>query len=252
MQKIKMVLAYDGSDFAGSQIQPRKKTVQGELHKALKFLCIESKLELSGRTDRFVHAFRQVVSLELPLFWNDLIKLQKTLNSLLPQSIIVRNIQFIDHSFHARFSAKKREYRYIITEQRPSPFEARFVSYYPKVDKEKILQIAQHFCGTHDFAYFSKKGSDPKSTIRIIESIQVYQYKKYFVIKFRANSYLRSQIRMMVAFIMDVAYGKLSIEQLLQQLSCQKMVSNHLAPPNGLYLSNIIYESKDLLFCNTK
>ncbi len=241
MQKIKLTIAYDGSGFEGSQIQPKKKTVQGALEEALKYINIKAKLEFSGRTDRDVHAFRQVVTFFIPEYWSDIQKLQNTLNKLLPQTILVRSIYKVSDEFHARFSAKSREYRYIFTDKKLSPFQTRFISYFQTVDEKKIKEVLEYFHGIHDFLFFSKTGSEPKSTIRNIEEVKLYRYKELYILKFRANSYLRSQIRMMVDFIMKVANGELTLEELQLQLGCKKQVSTTLAPPNGLYLSKIVY-----------
>lgn len=240
--KVKLTISYDGSYFNGSQIQPKVLTVQGKLQEILNILNIESSLEFSGRTDKDVHAFRQVVSLNIPKhFSNDLKQFKTTLNKLLPDSILVRDIKTVSKSFHARFSAKTREYRYIFTNKQLNPFNSRYISYYKVIDETKILKTLNLFVGTHDFEYFSKKGSDPKTTIRSIIDIKLYKYKDIYVLKFKANSYLRSQIRMMVDFIMKISEGKLTTEDLKKQLNKEKLISWTLAPANGLYLSKINY-----------
>ncbi len=239
--KVKITLCYDGSDFQGSQIQPYEKTVQGALQEALAKLNITDKMELSGRTDKGVHAFKQVVSLQIPSFWNDTQKLHIHLQNLLPQTILIRRIKSVDEKFHARFSAKRREYRYIFTNKKLNPFQSRFISSFPHIDIDQIESISKLFCGTHDFAYFSKTGSEPKSTIRTIYKIDLYQYKGYFILRFCGNSFLRSQIRMMVDFIMKVSQGVFTKEQLLLQLQAKEKVSSQLADAHGLYLSKITY-----------
>ncbi len=241
MLNIKITLQYDGSSFYGSQIQPNKTTVHGILNKVLKKINIDTILNFSGRTDSGVHAFRQVVSCNIPLFWSDLKKLQITLNRMLPNSIYIRSIYKVDDSFHARFSAKQREYRYLISTKRLTPFNSRYLSYYPNIDEKKIKQVLKTLTGTYDFKYFSKTGSDPKSTIRIIYNIKLYKFRDIYILKFCANSYLRSQIRMLVDFIMQISNGDLTIDDLVLQLNCKKKISTLLAPPNGLYLSKINY-----------
>jgi tRNA pseudouridine38-40 synthase len=118
----------------------------------------------------------------------------------------------VDNDFHARFSAKKREYRYIISNKQLTPFNSKYLAYYTDIDVEKINSAIELFIGTHDFGYFSKKGSDPISTIREIYDIKFYEYKDVFVLNFKANSYLRSQIRMIVDFIMKISSGRLSLD----------------------------------------
>ena len=107
--KIKLTISYDGSSFFGSQIQPSKVTVQSVLNEIFLKLNIDTKFEFSGRTDRDVHAFRQVISCEIPEFWNNLEKLKTSLKKMLPSSIMIRKIQKVSDDFHARFSAKKRD-----------------------------------------------------------------------------------------------------------------------------------------------
>ena len=239
--KIKITLSYDGTLYNGSQIQPSVPTIHSELLNALKIININTTLDFSGRTDKGVHAFKQVVSCTIPSFWKETQKLKTTLNKLLPNAIMIRDIKKVDEDFHARFSAKKREYRYLLTDKKLSPFSANYISYYELIDKQKINEAIQLFVGIHDFEYFSKKGSDPVSTVREIYGIDFYQHKDIFVLHFKANSYLRSQIRMMVDFIMKISSGKLCIKQLKEQLNAKKLISWTLAPASGLYLSKIHY-----------
>jgi len=239
--KIKLTLSYDGTNYNGSQIQPDFPTVHSKLLEALNILNIDSVLDFSGRTDKGVHAFKQVVSCTVPLFWKDLNRLQQALNKQLPNSIYVRNIQLVHDDFHARFSAKKREYRYLISPKQLSPFNSNYISHYKQIDTDKINEAIKLFIGIHDFEFFSKKGSDPISTVREIYAINFYKYKDIYVLNFKANSYLRSQIRMIVDFIMKISEGKLCLNDLKQQLERKKLISWTLAPANGLYLSKIHY-----------
>ncbi len=239
--KIKLTISYDGASFYGSQIQPDKLTVHSRINDAFLKLNIDTKFDFSGRTDKGVHAFRQVISCDIPSFWNDLDKLKKALIKMLPSSISIRSIKQVDDNFHARFSAKKREYRYLISKTFTSPFNTKYLSYYKNINLKKINEAIDCFIGVHDFEYFSKSGSEPSSTIREIYKIDFYEYKDIYVLKFQANSYLRSQIRMMVDFIMKISNGKLTCEDLKKQLNKEKLISWTLADPSGLYLSKISY-----------
>lgn len=239
--KIKITLSYDGTHYNGSQIQPSVPTIHSELLKALKIININTTLDFSGRTDKGVHAFKQVVSCTIPSYWKETQKLKETLNRLLPNTLFIRDIKKVNEEFHARFSAKKREYRYLLTSKKLTPFNANYISYYETIDEKKINEAIQLFIGIHDFEYFSKKGSDPISTVREIYSIHFYKHKDIFILHFKANSYLRSQIRMMVDFIMKISSGKLSLEDLQQQLNTKQLISWALAPASGLYLSKIHY-----------
>ncbi|MCK5295123.1 MAG: tRNA pseudouridine(38-40) synthase TruA [Arcobacteraceae bacterium] len=238
---IKLTISYDGSKFNGSQKQPNTITVQGELDNSLKQLGINSKTNFSGRTDKDVHASSQVVSCTIPTYWNDLNKLKSKLNHILHNSIKIKSIIEVDNNFHARFSAKKRSYRYIISKNRLTAFNCNYMHFKKDIDIKLLKKISSLFIGVHDFEYFSKKGSEPISTIREIYSIKIYEYKDLIVINFNANSYLRSQIRMIVDFLLKISDNKLTLEDLKNQLNKKKLVSWTLAPPNGLYLSRINY-----------
>ncbi len=241
MIKIKLTISYDGTDYYGSQIQPDQITVHSKILELLKILNINTTLDFSGRTDRGVHAFKQVLSCDIPDYWSNIDELKFQLNKMIPNSIFIRDISIVDKSFHSRFSVVKREYRYLMTNKPLNPFNAKYISYYRDINLDKINEAFEVLKGEHDFEFFSKKGSDPFSTIRDIYSIKIYKYKGIYVFKFSANSYLRSQIRMMVDFIMKISANKLTIEDLKNQLNKKKLVSWTLAPANGLYLSKISY-----------
>jgi tRNA pseudouridine38-40 synthase len=238
--QIALDLAYDGSEFYGSQKQPQKTTVQGELEKALRLLNIDSRTIFSGRTDSKVHAMSQIVSLELPSFWRDIVALESRLNMLLPKSIIVKKIAQKENLFNARFCAKKRAYRYILS-SKTTPFNHRYTSFGQVKDLAKFNTILEMFVGTHDFEYFSKDSSNDKNTVREVFKAYSYKHKGYVIIKFIGSSFLRSQVRMMVNFALKVYNQRLSSKQLIEQLDKKHIHSTHLASPNGLYLSKIYY-----------
>jgi tRNA pseudouridine38-40 synthase len=198
------------------------------LEVALKRLGIYSVTHFSGRTDKSVHSSGQVVSCLIPCYWNDINMLKDKLNNMLVKSIRILSIHKEDKEFHARFSAKKRSYRYIISKKELTAFNSNYMAYKPSLNLEKIKNAAKVLIGIHDFEFFCKKGSEPHSTIREIYSIKIYQYKDIVVIKFNANSYLRSQIRMMVDFLFKISSNKLSIDDLKDQLNKKK--ASVLAP----------------------
>ena len=225
----------------GSAIQPKIYTVQGALEEALQNLNIEQKTIFSGRTDKNVHATKQIVSVKVPLFWNDITKLQKILNKILPNEIQLKKIELEKEDFHARFSAKKREYRYIINTKKLNSFNCNYFHYEKDLDINKMQKASECFLGEHNFKLFSKMGSEPTTTIRTIYKIKIYKYKKFIIIKFQANAYLRSQIRMMVDFLLKISQGKLTTKELQEQRDLKQIHSTSLAPPQGLYLTKIIY-----------
>ena len=237
----KLTISYDGSKFYGSQIQPHKDTVHGKLQLALKTLGINSIINFSGRTDKDVHASMQVVSFELPSYWTDINKLKEKLISFMPNSIKIHKLTLENNNFHARFSAKKRSYRYIISKKQLTAFNSSYMAYYEDINIDIINKACKLFLGIHDFEYFHKKGSEPFSTTREIYDIRFYEYKNIYVFKFTANSYLRSQIRMMVYALLEVSKGNITLMQLEEQINKKAVHTKRLASPYGLYLSKIYY-----------
>ena len=238
---LKFTVAYDGSLYLGSQKQPNKNTIEDELLKAFKTLNIETSIVLSGRTDKEVHATGQVFNCIIPDFWTDFFKLQEILNKRLPSSIQIRHIVKVDDNFHSRFHAKKRVYRYLITTKPTTPFNDKFITYVKSVDEKLLKEAIKEFIGVYDFKYFHKTGSDKDVTIREIFETAFYKHKDIYVFKFVANSYLRSQIRLMVGFLLAINDKKLTIEDLKKQLRCEKNIFRIPIKANGLYLAKIKY-----------
>ncbi len=241
MTKVKAVIAYDGASFRGFQKQKEtKNTVTTAIEEALVSVGIDSSINGSGRTDAGVHASGQVIDFELPPFWRDLNRLKEILNRKL-KYISFKHISFVDNSFHARFSAKKRVYRYIFKTISLSVFERRYISYYPNFNKELLKQSLKLFEGQYDFSNFLKTGTLTHTNIRTIYRAYYRKIDNYHIIYFEANGFLRSQVRIMVDFAMGVSLNKLTLKQQLKQLELESRYSTKLAPPNGLYLTRIIY-----------
>ena len=129
--RVAVTLAYNGTHFFGSQIQKEtKNTIFGQFEYTLLKLGINCKIIASGRTDKGVHATGQVCHIDLPEFWSDLAKLKRVLNEMLPHTIRVKSIKAVSDEFHARYSAKKRVYRYIIKKEESNPFDNDFVTFF--------------------------------------------------------------------------------------------------------------------------
>ena len=230
-------LAYNGTHFLGSQTQTKTtNTILGKVERVLSEIGIESKVVASGRTDKGVHATGQVCHVDLPEFWSDLEKLKRVMNQMLPPAIIVKSIQSVSDDFHARYSAKKRVYRYILKASQSNPFEDEFVTFLEDIDFEKIEKNIKLFIGEHDFKNFMKTGSDSKSTIRTVYRAFAYKHKGNIILNFEANGFLRSQIRLMVGALL-----KFTADEIQEQLTSSKKHKLKPAPSNGLYLAKIKY-----------
>lgn len=239
--RVKAVIAYDGTHFKGFQKQiSTKYTITTAIEIALKSIGIEGEIRGSGRTDAGVHATGQVIDFELPTFWRDLKRLKDTLNQNL-KYISFKHITKVDDDFHARFSAKKRLYRYIFKTSIPSIFEQDYISYYPTFDEALLKEALKVFEGTHDFSNFLKTGTITHTNIRTIYRAKYKKLNNYHIIYFEANGFLRSQVRMMTEMAMMVALTKIPIKKLQEQLKLKERYVTKLAPPHGLYLAKIIY-----------
>ena len=238
---LKFVITYDGSCYQGSQKQPNGLTVEDKLLKAFKKINIETNIVLSGRTDKEVHATGQVFNCLVPDYWIDFFKLKEVLNKNLPSSIKISNISKVADDFHSRFHAKKRVYRYLITSKPTNPFNDKFITYVQNIDEKLIKLAIKEFIEIYDFRYFHKTGSDKDITIREVFDAVFYKYKDIYVFKFTANSYLRSQIRLMVGFLLAINDNKQSIENLKKQLRLEGHFFKLPAKANGLYLAKIKY-----------
>ena len=230
-------ITYNGTHFLGSQTQTETtNAVLGNLEKVLKQLGISDRVVASGRTDKGVHASSQICHVDLPSFWDETAKLKRVINEMLPSSIRVKVIKQVNNKFHARYSAKKRIYRYIIKEGESNPFEADFVTFLRSVDFNAIESNIRLFIGRHDFEKFMKTGSDTESSIREIYRAFAYRYKDYIVLNFEANGFLRSQIRLMVGALLN-----LNTNEIEDRLALKSTKQNRPAPANGLYLAKIKY-----------
>ncbi|MFK5975457.1 MAG: tRNA pseudouridine synthase A, partial [Sulfurovum sp.] len=168
--RVKAVIAYDGSAYFGFQKQTSTpQTITTAIEKVLTSLNIHSPIVGSGRTDAGVHATGQVIHFDLPIFWKDCKKLKLSLNRKLID-IEFKYICFVDDDFHARFSAKKRVYRYIFKISKVSIFERKYISQYSEFDSILLQKALEIFEGKHDFKYFHKMGSITHTDIREIYS----------------------------------------------------------------------------------
>jgi len=244
MYKIKLTISYDGSKFNGFQIQNnnnKQTTVAGHITKFLKRLNIDTKLVGSGRTDSGVHATAQVVHCDIPTFWSNLDKLRTELNQMLDDSVHVKKIELVNDEFHARYSAKKRLYRYILYTGQYQPFYAPYALHVESINTHKLNEVLKQFIGIHDFKYFKKSGSMTKTDTREIFNAGAYTHKDFTIIYFLGSSFLRSQIRMMSDFALKTMEGKFDALQLKEQLNLKKVHSTNIVPSCGLYLSKIYY-----------
>jgi tRNA pseudouridine38-40 synthase len=245
MRNLKLTICYEGSDFAGWQVQPNQRTIQSEIEKAL--LEIEEKpvrIHGSGRTDAGVHALRQVASVELenriPLK-----NLQKALNCLLPPAIRILEIAEVGPDFHARHSAvaKTYEYRWRRDEICP-PFERRCVWHHPyPLDEAGMIRAAPLFEGERDFrSLATNNGADLLSTVRTIYSSRLERIGPHLIYRVRGSGFLYNMVRNIVGTLLEVGRGNLAADSIPAILEARdRSVAGPTAPAVGLFLVSVEY-----------
>ncbi len=241
--RLKIIFCYDGSEFYGYQVQTKEdeRSVQLELEKILsKILNTEIKLVASGRTDRGVHALKQVAHFDVQQLKMDLGRLTHSVNCLLPEDIHVKTIENVEDSFHARFSVKEKKYRYQIYLGEYSPFFRKFAWQLRKeLDIEKMKEAAKYFVGKHSFHNFCSNDDD---FVRKIYEISIEKRENWVYLDFSGNGFRRYMVRMIVGTLVEIGLNRLSINKIPYYLNeCINDRISYKAPAEGLYLYDVIY-----------
>lgn len=243
----RMVIAYDGTDYGGWQIQPNATSIQSVLQDTLARILQEPVMVTgSGRTDAGVHALGQVahftVSKEI-----DKSRVLASLNSLLPKDIRVRLLEDAPEGFHSRYSTKSKIYHYHITTGFRDPFRRRYTTYHPfPFNLEAVKKAAQCFVGTHDFTTFaneSSAGSAARDPVRTIYRLDVIEEEHGYRFEFEGEGFLYKMVRNIMGTLLDVGSGKLTaadIKPLFQARDRRK--ASKTAAPEGLFLIRVDYE----------
>jgi tRNA pseudouridine38-40 synthase len=246
MERYKITLAYDGSDFAGSQKQANSRTVQGDLEKALREIGWNGKSVLiAGRTDAGVHATGQVSVFDFDEWNRNPEKLLKAINARLPKDIAVKKLQIVQAKFHPRFDATSRTYVYkVFHKPIRDPLREKFAWHvWTKFDPQALQENANIFLGKHDFSAFGSKTSDAGTTIRTVTKCQ---WKKKangeWQFEVSADAFLYRMVRRMVFVQISLAQGKCSLKDVEQALAKKQVkLPSGLAPAHGLTLIKVDY-----------
>ena len=242
-----MTFSYDGSNFSGYQKQPKLRTVQGEIEKALKEINDNKKVDIhaSGRTDAKVHALNQKAHFELDMKIT-VDKLAKGLNSLLPEDNKIKKIDEVADDFHARFSAIGKEYVYVINMGEYNPLERNYV--YQHNDKLDVIEMERglkYIEGTHNFRAFTKVDEEKDDYVRTISQTNLIRDNKdlnKITLVFVGTGFLRYMVRNIVGTLIEVGQGKRKSEDIIDILkSKDRTKAGKTANPEGLYLKNVFY-----------
>lgn len=252
------VVAYDGTDYHGFQVQVGVPTIQGSLESALQRFCEpKGRVAGAGRTDTGVHASGQVVAVQLE--WrHSLAQLQNGWNAHLPASIAVQGVRVAPAGFHPRFSAQRRTYRYTVIEGNQetlgrSPLTDRFALYVPqRLDVELMQAAAAMMVGEHDFATFGQPTQGESTVRRLFEAEwQVVNESlasldaappRRIVLTITANGFLRNMVRCLVGSFLAVGRAEWTVADLADALAARNR--SRTAPPaspKGLLLAKVIY-----------
>ncbi|MBV9851022.1 MAG: tRNA pseudouridine(38-40) synthase TruA [Armatimonadetes bacterium] len=250
---LKLTVEYDGTDFCGYQTQGQgERTVQATLARAVRTITQQDvTLHAAGRTDTGVHALGQVVSFQttarVPTE-----RLAIALNSVLPRDLSVAKAEDAPEGFHARFSARRRTYAYLIwTRRTRSAIWGRYSLHLRRsVDEDLMRRAGQVLIGSRDFAAFAKTGGDPgTTTVRDLQALAIRRLPQNWgrggLILFRvtANGFLRSMVRNIVGALLEVGLGDLPPDAIADILATRDRAQNPCAPaaPHGLCLLRVDY-----------
>ncbi len=246
--RYKITMAYDGTNFAGFQSQPKQRTVQSVLEQAVNKMSKEYNYITifgSGRTDSGVHALGQVAHFDFP---HDMPAdaMLRGLNSMLPLDIEIVGCKIVTQDFHARYEAHAKRYMYRVSRSWfIDPFKRFYTGHYKyPLDITRIQSALPDIVGTHDFSSFVASGSQTKSHVRTIYEATVHEDpdNKELVFEFCGNGFLYNQVRIMVATLLEIGNGRREVHDFLRLYQVKdRSQARETAPASGLYLKEVYY-----------
>jgi tRNA pseudouridine38-40 synthase len=240
--RYKLTLEYNGAGFAGWQIQPDERTVQGELQLRLGWLCgPETRVTGAGRTDAGVHALGQVAHFDADPIASSPDFLDR-LNSALPHDIAALRLDEVNADFHARYSARRKTYRYRIA-CAPTAFATGFAwRVHGKIDWSAVVEATTFLSGRHDFAGFCLAASQKEDTSCRIMAAEWTRNDRESVFEITGDRFLHRMVRLAVGTLIDIGRGRWSPDHIRNILTSSDVrLAGQAAPPDGLYLVSVDY-----------
>ena len=242
--RYRAAVEYDGTDFAGFQVQPGKRTVQGVLEDALTRLSngVADRVDGAGRTDAGVHASGQVIA-----FTYDgrlaATELERALDALLPPDVAISDVRRAPTGFHPRYAARYREYRYTVWNGPRSPLRERTaLGVRVPLDIASMARAGSVLEGRHDFSSF---GAADRSPVRTVYAVRVRRNGRTVTIDVRADAFLRGMVRRMVAVLLEVGQGKMNEDEVRAALAGPGPALDGAAvPAKGLTLRRVTYAAR--------
>lgn len=241
MHNYKLTIQYDGTQYAGWQIQENAKSVQGTISNEIKVISKEDvNLIGAGRTDSGVHALGQVANFKTENKI-DLFRFKHSLNSILPNDISIINTEEIVESFHSRFDAKERTYLYLVSKQK-SPFYFKYSIVKNNLDTDLLNRLSNVFVGRNDYTSFCRKNTDVKSKMCNVKFIRWRETKSFYLFFICADRYLHGMVRTVVGTILNIVEQS-GDENMICEIFDKKNRDDagEAAPAKGLILYKIKY-----------
>ncbi|MEM6811387.1 MAG: tRNA pseudouridine(38-40) synthase TruA [Pseudomonadota bacterium] len=258
VKRWKLIIEYNGTNYAGFQIQPGLPTIQGSIQRAIKeFSGQEVSLTVAGRTDAGVHAYHQVAHFDFDYQYKDgrsreitPYELAKAINSfLVDEPISILDAEIVSHDFHARFGAKHKIYHYVITNRRFKTGLDKGRSWWVKapLDLDSMIEASKILIGKHDFTSFRDTECQAKSPIRTIDKIDFTREEilngQKIIMTIEGRSFLHHMVRNIIGTLSLVGEGKWDIEDVQKALDAKnRTAAGPTAPSDGLYLVKIDYD----------
>lgn len=245
MKRVMLVVAYDGTNYCGWQVQPNAVTVEGVINQKLSELLKEEiRVIGASRTDSGVHALGNVAVFDTESRIPGE-KVSYALNQRLPDDICIQKSMEVPADFHPRYCKCWKEYEYrIYNSEFANPME-RLYSYfvYRKLNIEAMKKAAEYLVGEHDFKSFCSTATQTETTVRTIYGIDVNQQEKIITIKVRGNGFLYNMVRIIVGTLVQVGIGFYDADKVKEMLEAEdRTVAGPTAPACGLRLNEIFYD----------
>ena len=242
MFNYKLTLQYDGTRYAGWQIQENALSVQEVIKGSIRqILQEEINLIGAGRTDAGVHALGQVANFKVYKEL-DLFRFKYSINSVLPDDISINNIELVDENFHSRFSAKKRAYIYLISTQKSPFFDRYSYNFYSELNPQKLNEISSTLTGNKDFSSFSKNNPEVQNKNCEVFEARWRKEKNLFIFYIEANRFLYGMVRAIVGTILKAYSSENSIAYVEKVFSMKNRdAAADAVPSKGLFLFKVKY-----------